>query len=151
MSKRFISRTFVITGAVGALGETMVHGFAKEGANVVVAARKETEGNKLAKFVGENAMYVLLDVTSEKSWSMRLPKPKVDSVLINNAAYLVVGTVESVPLTDLSFKKSGIDYTDEQFQEAVKLTIEQLKRQVEHNDKEGTKAVRTDHDRTQRL
>jgi 3alpha(or 20beta)-hydroxysteroid dehydrogenase len=104
MSKRFTGRTVLITGAVGALGETMVHMFAKEGAHVVVAARKEGEGTRLAKLIGENAMYVPLDVTNEKSWADAVAQAESRfgpvSVLINNAAYLAVGTVESVPLPE---------------------------------------------------
>lgn len=68
MSQRFADRTVIITGAVGALGETMVHDFAHEGANVVIAARRETEGIKLAEAIGDKAMFVKLDVTSESSW-----------------------------------------------------------------------------------
>jgi 3alpha(or 20beta)-hydroxysteroid dehydrogenase len=104
MSKRFTDRTVIITGAVGALGEAMVHAFAKEGANVVVAARKEAEGTKLAKGVGEKAMYVSLDVTSERSWTDAVAQVEKHfgpvSVLINNAAYLAVGSVEAVPLNE---------------------------------------------------
>ena len=38
MSKRFIDRTVIVTGAVGALGETLVKDFASEGANIVIGA-----------------------------------------------------------------------------------------------------------------
>jgi 3alpha(or 20beta)-hydroxysteroid dehydrogenase len=46
----------------------MVHEFAAEGANVVIAARKEAEGIRLAESIGEKAIFVQLDVTSEASW-----------------------------------------------------------------------------------
>jgi NAD(P)-dependent dehydrogenase (short-subunit alcohol dehydrogenase family) len=68
MSTRFADRTVIITGAVGALGEVLVQDFANEGANVVIAARREAEGTKLAEAIGDKAMFVKLDVTSEASW-----------------------------------------------------------------------------------
>lgn len=104
MSKRFADRTVIVTGAVGALGETLVKDFAAEGAKIVIAARREKEGNELVKSIGDNAMFVLLDVTSEASWSDAIAKVEAKfgpvSVLINNAAYLATGTVESVPLKE---------------------------------------------------
>jgi 3alpha(or 20beta)-hydroxysteroid dehydrogenase len=104
MSQRFIDRTVIITGAIGALGEKMVHDFAAEGAKVVIGARKEAEGMKLAKSIGEKAIFVQLDVTSEASWLEAITKAERDfgpvSVLINNAAYLAVGTIENVPLNE---------------------------------------------------
>jgi len=104
MSKRFIDRTVIVTGAVGALGETLVKDFVAEGANIVIAARREKEGTQLAKQFGDKAMFVMLDVTSESSWTEAVSKVEARfgpiSVLINNAAYLAVGTVESVPLKE---------------------------------------------------
>ena len=104
MSTRFADRTVIITGAVGALGETLVQDFANEGANVVIAARREAEGIKLAEAIGAKAMFVKLDVTSEASWLEAVAKVEQRfgpvSVLINNAAYLAVGTVETVPVNE---------------------------------------------------
>jgi 3alpha(or 20beta)-hydroxysteroid dehydrogenase len=104
MSKRFNDRTVIITGAVGALGETLVKQFAAEGANVVIAARRKKEGAQLAEETGEKALFVTLDVTDEVSWSAAIAATEARfgavSVLINNAAYLAVGSVEQVPLEE---------------------------------------------------
>lgn len=104
MSKRFTERTVLITGAVGALGETLVREFAAEEGNVVIAARREAEGMKLKNEIGERAMFVQLDVTAEASWIAAIAKVESHfgpvSVLINNAAYLAVGTTETVPVNE---------------------------------------------------
>lgn len=78
--------------------------FSEEGANVIVAARKEKEGTELAKKLEQKSMFVPLDVTDEKSWAdaMSNVENRVGpvSVLISNAAYLAVGGVETVSLDD---------------------------------------------------
>ena len=104
MKNRFIGRTVLITGAAGALGEALAHAFSEEGANVVVTARREEEGTKLAKSLGDKSIFVLLDVTNEASWANAISKAESKfgpiSVLINNAANLAVGGVETVSVED---------------------------------------------------
>lgn len=104
MPSRFEQRSVLITGATGALGEAMAHAFAEEGARVIVAARKEEAGRKLAQAIGGGATFVRLDVADEVSWSDAIKVVERDlgplSVLINNAAYLAVGGVETVPLSE---------------------------------------------------
>lgn len=102
MSERFIGRCVLITGAVGGLGEALVRGFAGEGASVVVASRHPADGEKLAGSVGNRSISVDLDVTSETSWKQAVEKGEraigLISVLVNNAAHVVTGGVESVSL-----------------------------------------------------
>lgn len=104
MSDRFKSRTVLITGAVGGLGQVMAHAFADEGARVVVTGRKEGQGRTLARKIGHDAIFVHLDVTDEASWNGAIGEVERQvgplSVLINNAAYLAVGGVETVPLDE---------------------------------------------------
>ncbi|MEW2306661.1 SDR family NAD(P)-dependent oxidoreductase [Streptomyces sp. NPDC006655] len=97
---RFANKTVLVTGAVGAVGGALVHAFAGEGANVVVAARHEGEGSRLAAELPGKAIFVNLDVTSEDAWTNAVQVTEdqlgpVD-VLVNNAAYLHEGTVESI-------------------------------------------------------
>lgn len=100
MTNRFTARNVLITGATGALGEAMVRAFAEEGANVVIASRHEEEGKRLAEAIEGKAMSVSLDVTDEDSWKAAVTQIEKQigpvSVLINNAAYLAVGGVETV-------------------------------------------------------
>jgi 3alpha(or 20beta)-hydroxysteroid dehydrogenase len=104
MSQRFSDHVVMITGAVGALGASMAHAFAAEGATVVVTGRKEEQGRALAQEVGGDAFFVRLDVTDEESWRQAVEATEKArgplTVLVNNAAYLAVGGVESVPVTE---------------------------------------------------
>lgn len=104
MPERFSDRTVLITGAAGSLGEAMAHAFAVEGAKVVVTARKEEQGRQLARSIGKGATFVRLDVTDETSWKDAIEGVERDSgplsVLVNNAAYLAVGGVETVPVDE---------------------------------------------------
>lgn len=103
-ANRFSGQTVMITGAAGGLGAAMAQAFAKEGATVVVTGRKEKAGLDLAKAIGGGAFFVNLDVTDEASWRNAVETTEKQrgplSVLINNAAYLAVGGVETVPLAE---------------------------------------------------
>ncbi|MCD4523560.1 SDR family NAD(P)-dependent oxidoreductase [Nocardioides sp. cx-173] len=102
MSSRFTARTVLVTGATGALGEALARAFHAEGAHVVVAARDRVAGERLARDLGARANAVGLDVTSEEQWQAAVRHAEEVagpvSVLVNNAANLQVGTVESVPV-----------------------------------------------------
>ncbi|WP_197377008.1 SDR family NAD(P)-dependent oxidoreductase [Mycolicibacterium baixiangningiae] len=94
----FEGRTVVITGAAGALGRTLVDRFASAGANVVVAARHDSA--VIAEQAPGEAVGVALDITSETGWGALVHTANeryggVD-ILINNAAYLHVGTTQSI-------------------------------------------------------
>ena len=98
----FTSKTVLITGATGALGTALATRFAQAGANTVVAARSGAD--QLADALDGPALGVRLDVTSESDWTDAVARTEerfgpVD-VLINNAAYLSVGTTESIPLDE---------------------------------------------------
>jgi len=99
---RFSEQVVMITGAAGGLGASMAHAFANEGATVVVTGRKEQQGLALATALGGDAVFMKLDVTDEGSWRAAIEETERQrgalSVLINNAAYLAVGGIESVPL-----------------------------------------------------
>jgi 3alpha(or 20beta)-hydroxysteroid dehydrogenase len=60
----------------------------------VVAACQEAEGVALANALGNQALYVALDVADEASWTAAIDRIESQvgpvSVLINNAAYLAV-------------------------------------------------------------
>jgi 3alpha(or 20beta)-hydroxysteroid dehydrogenase len=103
-AKRFSDQVVMITGAVGGLGTAMARAFAKDGATVVVTGRKEAPGLALAKEIGTRALFTQLDVTDEGSWRAAIEETERQrgplSVLINNAAYLAVGGVESVSLAE---------------------------------------------------
>jgi len=103
-AKRFSGQTVMVTGAAGGLGAAMAHAFAGEGATVVVTGRKKKPGVDLANAIGGDALFIHLDVTDEASWRNAVEETEKKrgplSVLINNAAYLAVGGVETVPVAE---------------------------------------------------
>lgn len=98
----FTGKTVLVTGASGALGTALSLRFAQAGANTVVAARNNAD--RIAATLDGPSLGVRLDVTSESDWAeaMRLTEDRFGplDVLVNNAAYLSVGTTESVPLAE---------------------------------------------------
>ncbi|MFI2487434.1 glucose 1-dehydrogenase [Promicromonospora kroppenstedtii] len=87
--QRFEDRTVVVTGAGGGMGVSHVRAFHAEGANVVIADRDVERGAALAAELGERALHVALDITSEAQWAAAVTSVEERfgpvSVLVNNA------------------------------------------------------------------
>jgi 3alpha(or 20beta)-hydroxysteroid dehydrogenase len=98
----FTGKTVLVTGASGALGTTLSVQFAQAGANVVAASRSRYD--EVAKRAGGNSIGVRLDVTNETDWADAITSTEETfgplDILINNAAYLRIGTTESIPLDE---------------------------------------------------
>lgn len=86
---RLENKVAVITGGAGAMGNVHARTFIAEGAKVVVADLPSAEGRELAEELGENAIFVELDVTSESSWKQLITKTEEKfgpiNILVNNA------------------------------------------------------------------
>lgn len=68
---RLANKVAFITGGYGGMGRASARLFAKEGAAVVIAGRKEEMGNALAKEInasGGKALFVRLEVTDSTQW-----------------------------------------------------------------------------------
>ncbi len=68
---RLANKVALITGGYGGMGRASARLFAKEGAAVVIAGRKEDRGNALAKEINDSAgraLFVKLDVTNPQQW-----------------------------------------------------------------------------------
>jgi len=66
--KKLVGKTAIITGGTGGAGSEISRLFAREGANVVIAARSENAGNALSQSIlaeGRNALFVRTDVEKE--------------------------------------------------------------------------------------
>jgi citronellol/citronellal dehydrogenase len=102
----------VVTGGSRGLGKSIAIGFAKEGANVVVAARTETESGGLPgtihrtaeeiKGLGTDALAIKCDVTDEQSVNQMVQATiekfgRID-VLVNNAGVAFYYPVIETPL-----------------------------------------------------
>jgi NAD(P)-dependent dehydrogenase (short-subunit alcohol dehydrogenase family) len=70
ISKRFVDKHVIITGAGSGIGRGIAHRFALEGAKVVVADIDQEGGERVAEELiknGGKALYIPVDVTSEDS------------------------------------------------------------------------------------
>ena len=87
--KRFDGKTVIVTGGSRGMGEAHVRGFADEGASVVIADVLEDAGRALARELGDRALFVRLDVSSEADWASAVTTAEDAfgpvSVLVNNA------------------------------------------------------------------
>lgn len=97
--QRFIDKVVVVTGASEGIGREAALGFVREGARVVLAARRPGPLEALAKEIGEKAIAVPGDVC-DADGCRRLLERAADSfggvdVLVNNAGAHFRGPVES--------------------------------------------------------
>lgn len=101
---RLDGKTALITGAAGGQGEAEARAFAREGAQVVVADILHEQGQAVATDIGDNALYVPLDVRSEVAWQAGIETAikqfgKLDA-LINNAGIVHHAAVTHTTLDD---------------------------------------------------
>jgi glucose 1-dehydrogenase len=91
---RLENKVAIVTGGSSGIGRAIVHGYAKEGAKVVIAALDEQKCRETVeevKSAGGNAIYVVTDVGSLEDHERLLTKAveefgKID-ILVNDAAY----------------------------------------------------------------
>lgn len=98
---RFTNKTAIVTGAAGALGGSLVRRFVAEGANVVIGARREEQVTDLVDELGhDRVVFAKLDVSDEQHWTAAVRTAEDTfgpvSILVNNAARAIVGTIESL-------------------------------------------------------
>lgn len=104
--KAHYGKTIVITGASSGLGKEVARQLAKDGANLVLAARRTGLIEALASELGPNAIAVTMDVSREAdvAWLFEealISFGKID-VWINNAGVGVIGPFTDIPLEDLA-------------------------------------------------
>jgi 3alpha(or 20beta)-hydroxysteroid dehydrogenase len=104
MSGELEGKVGLISGAARGMGAEEARLFASEGAKVVLGDVLDEEGEKTAAEIGESAVYVHLDVTSEADWLAAVEKAeqafgKLD-ILVNNAGILRFGLLEHTPLEE---------------------------------------------------
>lgn len=84
---RFTDQTVLITGGTGGLGESQVRAYHAEGAHVVIGSTAGglSKATALAAELGERALAVRLDVTSESDWAAAVQAFGGPTILVNNA------------------------------------------------------------------
>ncbi|MBL6635776.1 MAG: glucose 1-dehydrogenase [Actinobacteria bacterium] len=82
--------TAIVTGAAGAMGEQEARKLAERGANVVLTDVRQEEGEAIANDIGDAAIFVQHDVSSESGWNTVIETALSTfgsvNVLVNNAA-----------------------------------------------------------------
>ena len=88
-NNRFANKTVLITGGAGGQGASHTRAYLDEGANVVIGDVRDEPGRSLAAELGDRALFVHLDVTSEADWADAIAATEERfgpvSILVNNA------------------------------------------------------------------
>ncbi|NVZ24669.1 glucose 1-dehydrogenase [Pseudomonas gingeri] len=94
---RFNGKTVVVTGSARGQGAAEIRRFHQEGANVVVSDLLVDDGETLAASLGERAMFIEHDVSSEGSWRELFGQVEQTfggcDVLVNNAGIYRPATI----------------------------------------------------------
>ncbi|MDR7210220.1 glucose 1-dehydrogenase [Flavobacterium piscis] len=103
--KRLEGKVAIITGGARGMGEAHARLFVEHGAKVIITDVLEDEGVALAESLGDNAIFIKHDVTSEEGW-MRIVETTEKhfgniTVLVNNAG--IAGKFANV--ADLDFNE----------------------------------------------
>src|SRR5688500_6520668 len=94
---RLNGKTAIITGGARGQGETEARRFVAEGAKVVIGDVLDDDGAKVAADLGDDAVYVHLDVTNADDWTSAVEAAErlgPLNVLVNNAAIHWVKPIE---------------------------------------------------------
>ena len=90
---RLNGKTAIVTGGANGMGAATVRLFVEHGAKVVIGDVNEDAGQALADELGEAAVFVKMDVSSESDWQAAVAKAEQLgslNVLVNNAAILLM-------------------------------------------------------------
>src|ERR1700712_1943664 len=92
----------LVSGGARGMGATHSRALIAEGAKVVIADVLDAEGTALAAELGDAAIFVHLDVTSEASWTEAIAAAEQAfgpvTVLVNNAGIANAGPLEQYSL-----------------------------------------------------
>ncbi|WP_309043555.1 glucose 1-dehydrogenase [Marinobacter sediminicola] len=101
---RLKDKVAIVTGAAQGMGASHARVFIREGAKVVLTDLNEEKGLALAAELGENALFMKQNVTSESDWARAVSKTEehfgpVD-VLVNNAGITMAKSLLDTSLED---------------------------------------------------
>ncbi|MDO8431628.1 MAG: SDR family NAD(P)-dependent oxidoreductase [Candidatus Binatus sp.] len=101
---RVAGKVVIVTGAASGVGREDARLLAREGARVVLTDINEQGGREVTGEIGESAIFVHHDISSEDDWKLAM-KATIDrfgrlDALVNNAAILMMGSIEDTSLED---------------------------------------------------
>jgi len=101
---RLDGKVALVTGGARGTGEQVARLFVAEGACVMIGDLLESEGEALAKEIGERVAFVRLDVGAEADWARAVERTaqrfgRID-VLVNNAGVLSMMPLEETSLAE---------------------------------------------------
>lgn len=100
------NKVAIITGAAQGMGAMHARKFVEEGAKVVVTDINEEAGQALAEELGENALFMKLDVSKADNWAAVVDVTEKAfgpiTVLVNNAGVGIFKTLDD--LTEADFR-----------------------------------------------
>ncbi len=100
-------KVVIVTGAARGMGRAAAVRFVEEGARVACGDVLDDEGKQLADELGDAAIYVHCDVTSEVDWASLVGATEREfggvDVLVNNAGILAFGAIDR--MTEDEYRK----------------------------------------------
>ncbi|MFP3977559.1 glucose 1-dehydrogenase [Marinobacter sp. KMM 10035] len=101
---RLKGKVAIVTGAAQGMGASHARVFIREGAKVVLTDLNEEKGQALAAELGENALFVKQNVTSESDWARVVSTTEEQfgpvDVLVNNAGITMAKSLLDTSLED---------------------------------------------------
>jgi 3(or 17)beta-hydroxysteroid dehydrogenase len=99
---RVAGKVAIVTGGASGMGKADAQLLAAEGAKVVVADLNEADGKTVAEAIGQNAVFMRLNVADEENWKSVIAATvetfgRLD-ILVNNAGIIALGTVVDTTL-----------------------------------------------------
>ncbi len=102
MSGRLQDKVTIIIGGTSGIGKRTVEIFAREGAYVLIAARREKEGRELAQVLGPKVDFLKTDVSKEAEVKAMIDYTmkrfgRLDCLFNNAGCPAPVGSIETIP------------------------------------------------------
>jgi 3(or 17)beta-hydroxysteroid dehydrogenase len=99
---RVSGKVVIVTGAASGIGRQDVLTLARDGARVIITDLNQEGGYALAKEIGDAAMFVRHEISSEDDWKAVITAAqgrfgRLDGV-VNNAGILLMGSIEDTSL-----------------------------------------------------
>ena len=99
---RVAGKVAIVTGGASGMGKADAILLAREGARVVIADLNEKDGQSVAEGIGDDAVFMRLDVSDEANWesviSATVEKFGGLDILVNNAGMIALGTIVDTDL-----------------------------------------------------